>query len=226
MTSSRVPFPSTLYDQESPKTVVYKFQIRMEIAVDEKAARVNVGSLFHNLVRRAHGNDNTTIFLDVDEKEVTHNDTFSATNFGDRFKVEQVSLGKMKKVAMGFFVRTNLTFANLKVAIGHQWLRDNKVYLREQALPFGFGTDLSLIGFYTMEHPWFGDVQLVLNAIEKAWSEAMTTEINDDDKKRLRQLENERVITGSAVNIPFTVERSKTLVKSPDPSKPAFACDV
>jgi hypothetical protein len=91
----------------------------MEIAVDEMADRVNVGGLFHAMVRRVHQHDSMTVFFDVDEVEVDHAESVAKTNFGERFKVEQITLGKMKKVALGFFIRTNMSFHNLKIAVGH-----------------------------------------------------------------------------------------------------------
>ena len=227
MTTSRASSSDSYQWPPDYSHLQFSFQIRMEIAVDEKAARVNVGGLLRDMMRRVHRHDSTTVFFDVDEFEVPPEDTFVPATFGERFKVEQVAIGKMKKVALGFFMKTNMTFSAVKIAIGHQWLRDNKVYLREQVMPFQFGTDLSLVGFYTMEHPWFGNVHAVLETITNAWVEATTVSVSAEDEQRLRQLDQDGVIKrGTGINIPFTLERSKLTVKTMDPKKSPFSCDV
>ena len=189
MSSSSVPPLPNPYLPNTLDQKWYKHQVRMEIAVEEKTERVHVAGilkdLMHRTSRHAAANVTNVHFLDANGNEITIDGFPKTATFGESFKVTQISTEKFKKVTLGFFVRTTMTFGNFKIAVGHQWLRDQKVYLREQCLPFEYGTDLSLIGYYLLEHPWFGSAQSVLDTIGKAWTDATTTPVQGDDYQRL-----------------------------------------
>ena len=140
-----------------------KHQVRMEMVVDAKTERVNVSGILREMMKRAGNGKSDTMFDDIHGNEFSLTDFPKTDTFAQRLSVEQVTLGSSKKVVLGFFIRTRKTFMDLKINIGFKWLQDNKVFLRLQNLSFEHGTDLSLLGYYIMEHPRFGQSQKVVD---------------------------------------------------------------
>ena len=230
MSSSTATKGTNPYLYGATNAVVHDHQIRMEIVVEAKTDRVNVSGILRELMRRTAQGNSVTTFKDTHGEDFSLDDFPSTSRFADRLGVEQVVLCASKKVVLGFFVTTTKSFLDLKINIGFKWLQEQKVFLRLQHLPFKFGTDLSLIGYYIMEHPRFGNGQEVIDTIIQAWAEGSTSCPTEAEEERVRKMEQNGLIgdliKGEKVNIPVTVERNKTTVKSPKTGKSPFSCDV
>ena len=179
------------------------------------------------LMQRAMKGTKTTRFADTSKIEFSLDDFPTTTAFAKRLSVEQVTHGTHKKVVLGFFVKSEKTFLELKINVGFKWLQENKIFLCTQNLSFEHGTDLSLIGYYILDHPRFGKAELVVADILHSWAEATNDPDNDEDNQKIKQMAKEGIIErGEVINIPLTVERNKMTVKPPTPNKSPFPCDV
>jgi len=215
------------YRNKGRETLQHSHQVRMEIAVAAQTDRVNVAGILRELMQRATQGSKDMTFADVHEEVFSLEEFPNTTTFANRLGVSQVSHGATKKVVLGFFIHTPKPFMEIKINIGFNWLQNNKVFLRQQTLPFKHGTDLSLIGYYIMEHPHFGNAGIVIDDILHSWAESTKDPDNDDDVHRLHQMEKTGIIeNGENITIPVTVERGRLNVKPPNTSKSSFTCEV
>ena len=230
MTNSSVVSATNPYASDGSNVFVHAHQIRMELMVEASKDKVQVAGILRELLQRAAQGKQVTTFEDVHGKEFSIESFPTNKTFAQRLGVEQVTFGPNKKVILGFFVKTPKSFMDLKINVGFKWLQEKKVFLRIQNLSFEHGTDLSLIGYFIMDHPRFGIGKQVAEDIARAWAEATKEAAPGEDEERIEKMTQAGIIgeleRGKGINIPVTVERNRMMVKSPGANKASFQCDV
>ena len=190
-------------------------KVVMEWNIPQEVKKVNVVPLFTNLLSRAKTAGPITLLdtmmrsFDLDELATINSEVLTS-----RFLVESVKAKEGSKLLMGFAFRSENTLEEIKIAIGYEWLRGNRIYLRLNTLGFDHGLEMYLLGYFVKIHPSFVCYTDLQDVVYSAWQEAHQVVRNLDGEDIKQQLQHAyeagilSLTNSEMINIPMALEKS------------------
>jgi hypothetical protein len=176
----------------------------MEILVQAEKKGINLCDLLSHLMTLAKFGGKVVEFTDADKLPISPTNMPSDGSFPARLRVTTIQTNKLKKVTLGFFMKSTAKFSEIKNSIGLGWLRRFHIFLRLQHLPFEYGTDLFLMGYLTQEHPNFACVETLEQTMKMNWfdsddRESIEQSGNNDLIQMLAEMNKEKIIVNDKV---------------------------
>ena len=207
-TPSVSSYPETSY---LGKGLVIKHRVRMEVEPENRSGKVNVASIFMELVKTIETAANSDVhFYDVHDKVFSSTEVPSMKTFKKDFLVTQTE-GQNRKIIVGFYLESVVPFSTLKSRIGTPWFNQRKIFLRIHPLDFKWGIELHLLGYLINEHPYTSNLSEVAETVNQHLNAALLNYRNDDakDKEKVDQiLSLQDFFANGSVTLPLGLVRT------------------
>ena len=94
------------------------------------------------------------------------------------------------KVLLGISIRSTNTLEEVKIAIGYNWLKANRIYLCIQPLRFEHGLEIFLLGYFVKIYLAFVNYGELTDQVHEEWKTAHRVIVNSDDSDIKQHLQH------------------------------------